>query len=681
MNDRSDDIRGQLEREKLRRRQAEAQLETARNQIAFIKAELRLREQEVRYQLGDCLVRAARPSLDTLKLPFRLARLLVRGLRQQRQRKLTADLSPRADAGQPRVLNAPRIPRAAAPVFDPHPLVTEPYAVVPPALRRRSDVCVAAVTDEFSWWAWQFEADVYGITPNSWYELLNERPPDLLLIESAWRGWADTWNYQLRELGQHPELIARYALPDIVAWCRRRGVPTVFYNKEDPPNFEVFIDAAKLLDHVFTSDVNCVPAYRQRLGHTRVHALPFAAQPRLNNPVLYAPRSGAVCFAGTWYQHRHGQRQHGAQAILRPALDYDLHIYDRMAYSADRNYDWPEEYRRALRGGVPYAQMLSAYKAYKVFLNINSVTDSSTMFSRRVVELLACGTPVISSYSRGIDELLGADLVLMSRDAATTRRHLEHLLGDDDARERLALRGQRKVFAEHTYTQRLQQILDMIGMGKPPVARPSMTMLAAVASLEELHSAWQNFARQNQESRRLVLCTLDDSVAARARELRGNDARVDVIGAVGRGWSHALVAALARIPRGFVVAVWPEHYYGPHYLTDYTHATLYNGESGVGKAARYEVAADGVRVVDAGHEYQVTDRVAPATLCVEVDTLRRIAADLSDVARPVDWWVAVAERLGRVYASDRFNYAAASAGGPSGEALAADSRVSASVVV
>src|SRR5690606_2893050 len=98
---------------------------------------------------------------------------------------------------------------------------------------------------------------------------------------------------------------------------------------------------------------------------------------------------------------RHSHRQDAAAVILRPALDFDLHIFDRMANAADPNYQWPRAFRSALRGNLPYAQMLSAYKRYKVFLNVNSVTNSPTMFARRVFELLACGTPVISSYSDG----------------------------------------------------------------------------------------------------------------------------------------------------------------------------------------------------------------------------------------------------------------------------------------
>src|SRR5699024_11732130 len=51
---------------------------------------------------------------------------------------------------------------------------------------------------------------------------------------------------------------------DLLAECRKRGIPTVFWNKEDPPHFDDFLPLAKLFDVVFTSDVRLVNEYRDR---------------------------------------------------------------------------------------------------------------------------------------------------------------------------------------------------------------------------------------------------------------------------------------------------------------------------------------------------------------------------------------------------------------------------------
>ena len=50
--------------------------------------------------------------------------------------------------------------------------------------------------------------------------------------------------------------------------------------------------------------------------------------------------------------------------------------------------------------------MLTAYKGYKVFLNVNSVVDSPSMCARRIFEINAAGTPVVTTPSAAVDGVL-----------------------------------------------------------------------------------------------------------------------------------------------------------------------------------------------------------------------------------------------------------------------------------
>ncbi len=647
--------------ERQRRRMAEARIERLKAQVEHYKSELMLREQEVRYQLGDAFVRAARPSLDTLKLPGRLLGLLFRGLRRQsdrreeaRQRRL-ASTPASASAGQ-----AERSTGVMRPTFDGAAELPQPFASTPPELLRRDDIRVAAVTDEFSWRAWQYEAPLTTFKPTDWRAALESVKPGLLFIESAWSGIGDSWYFQIRDLGQRDEVIKHYALPDVIEWCRAAGIPTVFYNKEDPPNFDVFIDAAKLFDYVFTSDANCIPDYCKHIGHDRVFALPFAAQPRIHNPIRSGPRDGNVCFAGTWYAHRHFARQDDALRVLRPALEFDLHVYDRMADSGNPNYRWPDAFLSAIRGALPYAEMLVAYKRYKAFLNINSVTNSPTMFSRRVFELLACGTPVISSYSEGIEEMFGADLVLMSEDEATTRSMLERLLGDDDYRERLALRGQRKVFCEHTYTHRLQQVLDEIDLARPSVGQPPITFIAAVEDAQQLAEAWDHYRRQTYDQKRLIICAVDPASVATVDTVTRGAANASVKCNAGASWGAILADAVRAAEPGFVAALHPSYYYGRSYLTDYANVALYAPTPAFGKATHYHVEGDAQpRVVNAGGEYQLAEQVHPWTLCLSQAAAIAATEQVQNAGDAHAFWAKLGQQFERVYSADRFNYVAA----------------------
>lgn len=653
------------------------EIERLTEQADYYKAEIARLCAGVRYRLGDTFVRAAHSPLAALLLPFRLVKLFFVGLGRVRARRADArHLTGGAPAPSPAVAKATGpIPASSAPPsgstgsretssagpptparLDRVATLLPAYAPTPPDQIARKELKIAAVMDEFSWRSWQYEARLIPFTPKNWRSVLEEHNPDLLLIESAWSGLEDSWSFQLRDFGKRGDVVKYYALRDIVSWCRRREIPTVFYNKEDPPNFDVFIDAAKLFDYVFTSDANCIPDYRKHVGHARVFALPFAAQPQIHYPILAADRTGSVCFAGTWYRHRHSNRRESAESILRPALEFGLDIFDRMAHSKNESYRWPEVFQAAVRGALSYAEMVNAYKRYKVFLNINSVTNSPTMFSRRVFELLACGTPVISAYSEGIEKLLGGDVVLMSRDETTTRALLDRVLRDDEFRERLSLRGQRKVFSEHTYGHRLNAILETIGVATASVGRPLLALLAPVETAEQVAAAWENYHRQQYDRQQLIICARHPTTVTVLDGLTNKAADVSVV-VDEAPWGRVLGAALDKVEGEYALALNPRDYYGPHYLTDMAHATLYVRDAAIGKGTLYQ-AADGKepKISQAGREYRYVNQVCPWTLCLKTSDARQSATKLSSAQTPLEWWSRLMGAQERLYSADRFNY-------------------------
>ncbi len=60
-----------------------------------------------------------------------------------------------------------------------------------------------------------------------------------------------------------------------------------------------------------------------------------------------------------------------------------------------------------MKGVLKGEEILQAYKGYRYGLNMNSIKGSPTMFARRVFELMACNTVVLSNHSDGIVEQFG----------------------------------------------------------------------------------------------------------------------------------------------------------------------------------------------------------------------------------------------------------------------------------
>jgi spore maturation protein CgeB len=357
---------------------------------------------------------------------------------------------------------------------------------------RLSDLRVAAVLDDMSLTCFGMECNIAAPTPEDWRERLEDHRPHFLFVESAWKGNRGSWEYRIGKYAR-PESQGLPDLAAMVSWCRSAGIPTVFWNKEDPVHFARFAEAASLFDVVFTSDGGILDHYEELGGAIdTVAALPFAAQPRLHNPVTPGmPRSAEPVFAGTYYRNRHVERQGRLETLLAAAAPYGLVIYDRTFGSGSPDFGFPDRLASHVRGSLPYLDLVRVYKQHKIFLNTNSVVDSPTMFSRRVFELLACGTAVVSTRSRGMQDLFG-DLVPVVDTAEEADAALRHLLRDDGHWYRTTAEGVRRVMLEHTYAHRLRTIASTAGIALDAAGDDSVALamlIDADTDLEQLRDA------------------------------------------------------------------------------------------------------------------------------------------------------------------------------------------------
>lgn len=537
-------------------------------------------------------------------------------------------------------MRRPRIPRL-------------PEPTVAPA---RPRLTVAVVLDPFSELAFRHEWDQVTFGPDDWAQVLEPRRPDLLFVESAWQGNGGRWRlHQTRDDRPSPELRA------LVAWCRAEGVPTVFWNKEDPPNYDRFLETARLFDQVFTVDADRIPQYQADLGHDRIDLLPFAAQPRIHNPVRFGPgRPYDVAFAGTWFAEKHPERRDQMEYVLGPATAYGLHIWSRLQ-RGDRRYRFPRPYRRHVVGSLPYERMLAAYTSYKVFLNVNSVTGSKTMCSRRLFELSAAQTAVVSAPAASIAPFFG-DTIEVVEDAHETRTALTLLLESDDHRDRLALRAHRRVFDEHLVTHRVDTVLRSVGIDAAGPGTPTVSAIVATYRPGQLDHVLRMVGRQSHRALELVLVThgftVDEADVRRRAEAAGVPA-LTVVPADARLTLGAILNLGVAAASGELVAKMDDdNLYGEHYLTDLVRALDYSGADVVGKWAHLvHLEASGATLLRFEHaEHRHVDQVQGGTILTRRLLAQRIP--FHDLPRRVDTtFLADVRQAGlTVYAADRFNF-------------------------
>ena len=525
-----------------------------------------------------------------------------------------------------------------------------------PEPRPARPVKAAVILDDFSDLALRYEWEHVRFGPDDWREVLTGGDPDLLFVESAWHGNGDRWRLHLtRDRQPSPQL------RELVSWCRQQGIPTVFWNKEDPPNYDVFLETARLFDQVFTVDAERVPHYQRDLGHDRIDLLPFAAQPRIHNPIRRgAGRVYDVAFAGTWFAEKHSARREQLEFLLDGAGER-VHIWSRMQNVA-RRYRFPRRYAGRVAGSLPYERMLAAYTSYRLFLNVNSVTESKTMGARRLFELSAAQTPIVSAPAASIEPFFG-DTVTVVTDEAETRAAIDALLADPEARDKQALQAHRGVYDAHLCTHRVESVLVSVGVSNAGVSipTPGVTAIVPTRRPEQLDHVLRTLGRQTHRELQVVLVThgweAPRDVESRAR--RAGLERVVVLPAdAGLTLGACLNLGVAAADGELVAKVDDDNLYFPHYLTDLVRALDFSAAEVAGKWAHYVrlEASDTTVLRFEEREQRYTDLVQGGTLLLRRDLATHLGFE--DLPRRVDTTFLEKVRAGggRVYAADRFNF-------------------------
>lgn len=515
---------------------------------------------------------------------------------------------------------------------------------------------IACILDEFSYTCFQYDCTLIPLEPGNWAETMARETPDFLLVESAWNGNGGAWVKKIENL----QLKTDDTLKCLVDWCRSNKIPTVFWNKEDPIHFDIFLTAASYFDYVFTTDADSVAKYREKLNHERVYVLPFAAQPRIHNPVdRDREKLGSVAFSGSWYNH-HPVRVREMERMLKPAFDYGLHIYDRNPNTANNNFIYPAVYRPYIKGSVPYAKMCEIYKKYPVFLNVNIVQDSPTMFSRRVFELLACGTPVISSPSLGIENLFGGIVKIPKGDSGPSES-LNLLINDPEENRRLSVQGTRAVLAKHTYRHRLNEIAGKLGLKYKAEEPPGVSIITSTIRQHCMQNVLDNYNRQRYPNKELLVILNRNSMDMdKWRECAEKYEHVRVFRMdESKGLGECLNYAIENAEFDYVSKFDDDNYYGPDFTGDLMNAFTYTDADIVGKQAYfiYFEGSNTLAIYGAGFENRYVSFMSGSALIVKksvFDKIKFIDGSKSEDTQFLKDCVASGLKL---YSTDRYNYA------------------------
>lgn len=529
----------------------------------------------------------------------------------------------------------------------------------------RADIHAGVVLDDFSLAGFQWEWSCHQLRPGMSLSEIQALNLNLLLIESAWNGNGGAWQHKL--LGNNGP---GREITNLICHAKSLGIPVIFWNKEDPPHYQDFLPLARMCDFVFTSDADMVPRYRTDLGHTRVAALPFAAQPRIHNPVRpqYGWHVRNVAFAGMYFSHKYQERREQMDYLLQGAADAcarrrpGFEIFSRYL-GKKPEYQFPGVLAKHVVGSLNYRQMLTAYKAYKIFLNVNSVLTSPSMCSRRVFEMTAAGAAVVSSPSTALEMFFPEGEIPLVRDRKDAAETISLLLDNPDLAERLVHRAQRRIWQDHTYGNRTQTIL----LAAAPqlvdeLRRPRVSLLVSSIRPGQLNHVLAGVAAQVEVEVELIYGShgFEFDQAEFDAKCRESGIKRYQYTAMPPEWELGdCLNYLATLATGEFAAKWDDDdLYGPYYIHDQVQAIRYSGADIVGKRAHYIrfLGPDMTVLRDASFEHRFSHFVAGPTLFGRLETFREFGFASVSQGEDTSFLARVVEAGGRIYAADRFNY-------------------------
>jgi glycosyltransferase involved in cell wall biosynthesis/spore maturation protein CgeB len=528
-----------------------------------------------RFGRAAAVVRSARHSRgEALRAPSRLARVLLKPGQR------VAPWTPQQAVTTPQIGLIP-LQRPEPDANETESSVAIRGATLAKALWGGRRLVVAGILADGTRAGLAPECELVDLHPDGWMEALSQTACDLLLIEPLRRKAGRV---------EHRNLTTMIpVLTEVIEWCHDHGIPTALWNTSDPFDRHLNREVARMVDHVFTADLDSVAYYAKLLGHRRVHICPLATQPALHNPIERGERKRAAVFAGG-YQLRARTRSSNLDALIDgTSRVLPVEIYDRNLGTIDDDARWPAPYDERVVGTLPVTQLDVAYKRYALGLNVTTAKTSSTALSQRVLDLLASGTPTVSGFARGIRVLLG-DLVPMSDSADRVEAIVSELLADRDATDKRRAMALHRVLSEHTYRRRLDYIAHVVA-GISSSLGHRIGVVAVVADRTEARRVSDMVAGQKDAQPELLLVTDHATIADAADRV------------VTRAKANALTLAEAFPDADAIAVLSPDSWYGPYYLAGLVDALDYGGAPAAAKGTRYRTDGQNLAVIDAGAEY------------------------------------------------------------------------------
>jgi len=282
-----------------------------------------------------------------------------------------------------------------------------------------------------------------------------------LLRDAVSLTWLNRINDDIKRVAETfcPDLVlsikGEAVKPETITWIKEKlGAKTALWYPDDPRFFNSLVKhVAPCYDYVFTASERMIPIYRE-IGCDKVHFLPFACEETVHKRIKLTEEDrkkyeANVVFVGTYTPRRARLIKKLEKAGIQVKIYGPYWKYFKI--SGDVN------------DGIYGPEMVKAYNAAKIVLNIHVEDDISYKVNMRVFEATGSGAFLLTDNTREVGKMfdIGKELVTYDDEESLVKLVRYYLSAEDEIRE-ISDKGRERAYKAHTYKERITSLINII---------------------------------------------------------------------------------------------------------------------------------------------------------------------------------------------------------------------------
>lgn len=448
---------------------------------------------------------------------------------------------------------------------------------------------VIGIFDEFLYHSYK---DIFDITLCD-LNFKIKKQYDFFFCESCWNGNNGIWKFKINSKRINSQL------KRLLDQCKELKIKTIFYNKEDPINFNLFIETAKHFDIVVTTDLDSIEKYT-KYKKKKVYSMPFTINPLELNNIGRTNDNNMGFFAGSYIYSLSALRKKNTEILCdKLRLKKNFVIFDRH-YNLEtiKNFYgdkfslniFPGRFNKYIHKAIEYNKILQIHKIYNWCGNLNTVSNSKTMFARRIIEASIMKNSIVSDYSLGVYENFSSSIYMLDGS-----NNLPNLINGQEIllNQIKKQKGWRNTILNFNTFNHFEKIFNQIGINNffnPFGNYPKISVVCSTNRIDNFQMIIDNFSRQTYTNKELIIifnidiCVQLENIIGQINTYANTNIipiQIDSKYSLGYCLNYGI-----EISSGEIISKFDDDdYYGINYLLDMYFSLLISNADLVGKCA------------------------------------------------------------------------------------------------